>query len=210
MSDLLGTARGLIAPNNVPTDAAVYTAFGERISGTNHRFGYVGSFGYQASGEYPFLHLGARYYDPATGRFLQRDPIGIAGGANVYEYVRSRPVLYIDPEGLGPIGKKIGGAVGTAGGAIAGGLLCLLITKNPWAVLGAGAAGGYVGEGVGEDVGGWIGDQVGPEGPINDDSSLDITLPPPPPPPHDPHIPPPGLPIPPRGPVFERPWWERN
>jgi hypothetical protein len=65
MSDHLGTTRGVIVPNNIPTDAAVYTAFGERISGTNHRFGYVGSFGYQASGEYPFLHVGARYYDPA-------------------------------------------------------------------------------------------------------------------------------------------------
>jgi len=100
MSDHLGTTRGLIAPNNVPTDAAVYTAFGERISGTNHRFGYVGSFGYQSHAEFPFLHVGTRYYDPESGRFLQRDPIGIRGGLNLYEYVRSRVTIAVDPKGL--------------------------------------------------------------------------------------------------------------
>jgi len=109
MSDHLGTTRGLIAPNNVPTDAAVYTAFGERISGTNHRFGYVGSWGYQSNPipgtpnpdtAFPFLHVGARYYDPATGRFLQRDPIGIRGGTNVYAYVQNNPMFGVDPSGL--------------------------------------------------------------------------------------------------------------
>ena len=81
-----------------------FTAFGERKVGTQNststRFGYVGSFGYQASGEYPFLHVGARYYDPATGRFLQRDPIGMRGGLNVYSYVGARPTRRIDASGL--------------------------------------------------------------------------------------------------------------
>jgi len=46
------------------------------------------------------MHVGARYYDPSTGRFLQRDPIGIAGGLNVYAYVGNRPTVRIDPLGL--------------------------------------------------------------------------------------------------------------
>jgi len=45
-------------------------------------------------------HVGARYYDPSSGRFLQRDPIGIEGGANVYAYVRNGPALRVDPPGL--------------------------------------------------------------------------------------------------------------
>lgn len=32
--------------------------------------------------------------------FLQRDPIGIRGGLNVYGYVGSSPVTYVDPGGL--------------------------------------------------------------------------------------------------------------
>ncbi|WP_419686033.1 RHS repeat-associated core domain-containing protein [Burkholderia theae] len=40
-----------------------------------------------------------RYYDPSTGRFVSKDPIGLAGGMNVYAYAPS-PVQWIDPLGL--------------------------------------------------------------------------------------------------------------
>lgn len=43
-----------------------------------------------------------RYYDPQTGRFTQEDPIGIAGGLNVYGYAAGDPVSYSDPYGLSP------------------------------------------------------------------------------------------------------------
>ena len=44
--------------------------------------------------------MGHRYYDPATWRFLTRDPIGTAGGLNLYAYVGNDPVNFTDPLGL--------------------------------------------------------------------------------------------------------------
>ena len=40
-----------------------------------------------------------RYYDPEVGRFIRQDPIGLAGGANLYQYAPN-PVGWIDPSGL--------------------------------------------------------------------------------------------------------------
>jgi RHS repeat-associated protein len=48
------------------------------------------------------LYRRNRYYDPVTGRFTQEDPIGLAGGMNVYGFASGDPVNYSDPFGLKP------------------------------------------------------------------------------------------------------------
>jgi hypothetical protein len=43
--------------------------------------------------------MGHRHYDSSLGRFLSKDPIGFAGGLNLYSYGNS-PVSTVDPDGL--------------------------------------------------------------------------------------------------------------
>jgi RHS repeat-associated protein len=67
---------------------------------------FTGRFLDEESG---LLYYRARYYDPATGRFLQRDPLGYAEGPSLFEYANSSPVNERDPSGAaGPDSIVIG------------------------------------------------------------------------------------------------------
>ena len=48
-----------------------------------------------------FIRFGFRDYDPATGRFTARDPMGDTGGDHdLYDYCVDDPVSFVDPQGL--------------------------------------------------------------------------------------------------------------
>ena len=73
--------------------------------GTNTESGYTGASTPNQTGG--FTYLRNRWYDPATGRFLTQDPIGLAGGVNLYAYAGNDPVQFSDPFGLAPCGKAL-------------------------------------------------------------------------------------------------------
>jgi RHS repeat-associated protein len=90
--------------------SVAYTAFGEAIGAElDTRYQYAGGWGYESellvlegppgSAPITLMHVGHRWYDPALGRFIQRDPIGIFGGLNLYEYAGSNPLAAVDPNG---------------------------------------------------------------------------------------------------------------
>src|SRR5207244_6106794 len=66
--------------------------------GTIPLYGYTGREP-DATG---LIYYRNRYYDPTIGRFIQRDPIGMDGGMNLYAYVNANPVNFTDPMGTLP------------------------------------------------------------------------------------------------------------
>jgi RHS repeat-associated protein len=46
------------------------------------------------------FYYGFRYYDPVTGRWPNRDPIGEKGGINLYMFIRNMPINWIEYLGM--------------------------------------------------------------------------------------------------------------
>ena len=101
--DHLGTP---IAAHNAKGEAvwtAEYEAWG-RIRNETVSDGLKANIPFRFQGQYydeeSGLHYNRfRYYDPAIGRFVSQDPIGLMGGINVYIYA-SNPIEWVDPFGL--------------------------------------------------------------------------------------------------------------
>lgn len=79
-----------------------YGTFGNIISDSNPNFavpfGFAGGLHDRLTG---LVRFGYRDYDPETGRWTAKDPIGFAGGdTDLYGYCLNDPVNFVDPSGL--------------------------------------------------------------------------------------------------------------
>jgi RHS repeat-associated protein len=102
-TDQLGTPRAVTATtNNTPIWTWPYTQnpFGEApASGSGYTLNlrYPGQYYDQETGlNYNYF----RDYEPGTGRYVESDPTGLAGGISTYAYVGNNPLTGIDPYGL--------------------------------------------------------------------------------------------------------------
>ena len=88
-------------------NALSYDEYGAPGSANIGRFQYTGQVWLPEIG---LQYSKARIYSPALGRFLQTDPIGSAGGVNLYAYTENDPVNLADPLGTDPpTGTRIEG-----------------------------------------------------------------------------------------------------
>lgn len=64
--------------------------------------------GQYADPESRLIYNWHRHLDVSTGRYVQSDPLGLAGGsASTYTYVDNRPTMLVDPNGLDPWGNTM-------------------------------------------------------------------------------------------------------
>jgi len=99
VKDHLGSITDVVSAQGKSLGKLDYGPYGEQEKATGKLtdFRYAGMLYHPNSGYY-FTHY--RVYDPETGRWLSRDPIGEAGGINLYGYVKGNPLSYTDPKGL--------------------------------------------------------------------------------------------------------------
>jgi RHS repeat-associated protein len=88
----------------------------------------------------------ARDYDPGTGRYIQPEPLGIAGDINLYRYARNNPLSFIDPDGnQATAAVPAVGGFSTAPGIGAAGSRAISVLGPFGAVVGAGLGGYEIG-----------------------------------------------------------------
>lgn len=101
--DRLGNVYSLIDTTTGLADAVYeYDPYGNvlRATGSVAKSNPMGFSTKYTDRESDLVYYGMRYYVPEQGRFLNRDPIGEAGGLNLYAFVGSNPVGGYDFLGL--------------------------------------------------------------------------------------------------------------
>ncbi|MEU2156246.1 RHS repeat-associated core domain-containing protein [Streptomyces sp. NPDC019396] len=111
LTDALGTVVGLANQDGTIATRYTYDPYGQpTTSGTASTNPYT--FTGRENDGTGLLYYRNRYYDPETGRFISQDPIGHAGGPNLYQYAVSSPTTYTDPTGNNPL------LIGCVGGGV--------------------------------------------------------------------------------------------
>jgi len=105
-SDRLGSTLFLTDGAGGVSDAYAYDPYGNLLdhSGTSDQpFTYVGAYGVRYEPVGGLYDMRARFYDPATARFLTRDPVWPVltdlHSLSPYAYAAQSPLHYIDPLG---------------------------------------------------------------------------------------------------------------
>ena len=120
LTDANGDVMALVSGSAQVAERYEYDLYGAVTvldAGANPRAGNASAYGWQylfqggrfdaATGLYVFEH---RDYDPTQGRWVERDPLGLAAGDNnIYNFVFNNPTNYSDPTGLGVWEWLVGG-----------------------------------------------------------------------------------------------------
>ena len=99
--DQLGSTRALTNASGAVVASFTYDPYGRLAAKTGTATTPLGFAGQYTDAETGFQYLRARYYDPAMGQFLTRDPLE-ALTREAYGYAAGNPINLTDPSGLAP------------------------------------------------------------------------------------------------------------
>lgn len=97
--DGLGSVTSITNAAHAVVQTYEYDSYGMVTPSPNFRNSYTWT-GREWDPETGTYYFRNRTYDPMDGRFIQKDPIGMAGGINVYAYVDGNVENMTDPYGL--------------------------------------------------------------------------------------------------------------
>lgn len=149
IADTTGSPRLVVnATTGAVAERIDYDAYGNVVTDTAPGFQPFGFGGGLHDGQTGLVRLGARDYDPQSGRWTGKDPILFGGGTtNLYGYALDDPINHVDPSGeiVPLVGVLVGGGVGAAANVIA-----VLATNDhvTGRQLAAAAVGGFVSGGI--------------------------------------------------------------
>jgi RHS repeat-associated protein len=100
LADHMHTTRALSDSSGSLAFSLSYDSFGNLASGpASTRYTYTGR---ELDADNGLMFYRARWYQPEEGRFASEDPIGFAGGLNLFTYVGNSVPNRIDPRGTFP------------------------------------------------------------------------------------------------------------
>jgi RHS repeat-associated protein len=97
--DRIGTTRQLTNTAGAVVGTSTYDPYGNLLFRTGSVASPLGFAGEYTDAETGFVYLRARYYDPTTAQFLNRDPLESLTG-EPYGYVGGNPLNAVDPTGM--------------------------------------------------------------------------------------------------------------
>jgi RHS repeat-associated protein len=100
--DQIGSTRTATDATGAAVATWSYDPYGNQAAHTGTIDVPLGYTGQYTDPETGLQYLRARYYDPATGTFLSRDPLN-ASTRSAYGYVYGDPLNNVDPSGLGGV-----------------------------------------------------------------------------------------------------------